>query len=163
NACTQTDACQSGACVSGTPVVCVVLDQCHVAGVCAPSTGACSNPAAADGTSCSDGNACTQADTCQAGACVGANPVTCTASDHCQAGVCRSVDGDHDGVPDCADNCPTVANPGQADTDGNGTGDACQPQVAPGAAIASGPRHTCVIRNGGKVFCWGSGSDGELG
>src|SRR5207247_9810629 len=46
NACTRTDTCRSGACAGGNPVVCTASDQCHVAGVCDPSTGWCSNPAA---------------------------------------------------------------------------------------------------------------------
>ena len=33
--------------------------------------------------------------------------------------------GDRDGVPDHGDNCPYESNPGQADTDGDGLGDAC--------------------------------------
>jgi Tol biopolymer transport system component len=36
-----------------------------------------------------------------------------------------SADGDGDGVLDGADNCPDVANPSQADLDGDGIGDAC--------------------------------------
>jgi hypothetical protein len=35
------------------------------------------------------------------------------------------VDQDNDGVPDDEDNCPTDPNPGQEDTDGDGTGDVC--------------------------------------
>ncbi len=37
-----------------------------------------------------------------------------------------SVDRDHDGVVNGRDNCPDVANRDQADTDGNGIGDACE-------------------------------------
>jgi hypothetical protein len=36
-----------------------------------------------------------------------------------------SPDSDGDGVADDADNCPSVSNPTQADTDGDGAGDAC--------------------------------------
>jgi hypothetical protein len=34
-------------------------------------------------------------------------------------------DADCDGVPDDLDNCPTVANPGQQDNDGDGLGNVC--------------------------------------
>jgi hypothetical protein len=34
--------------------------------------------------------------------------------------------GDGDGVPDFTDNCVTVVNPGQADTDLNGVGNLCE-------------------------------------
>jgi hypothetical protein len=71
NACTQSDSCQAGSCVGANPVSCAAADQCHVAGVCDPTTGTCSNPAAADNTTCNDGDACTLTDTCQAGVCTG--------------------------------------------------------------------------------------------
>ncbi len=68
NACTTADACQGGTC-TGTAITCTASDQCHVAGTCSPSTGACSNPQAANGTACSDGNSCTTGDACQGGTC----------------------------------------------------------------------------------------------
>jgi len=35
------------------------------------------------------------------------------------------ADGDCDGVPDSSDNCPSIANPGQANSDGDSAGDVC--------------------------------------
>ena len=94
NACTQTDTCQAGICTGSSAVTCTAQDQCHDAGVCNPSTGACTNPAKTDGTACNDGNACTQTDTCQSGTCTGANAVVCSASDQCHdAGTCNPATG----------------------------------------------------------------------
>jgi hypothetical protein len=90
NPCTQTDTCQSGACVGGNPVVCTASDQCHVAGVCDPTTGTCSNPAKPNGAPCDDGNVCTSGDTCQGGVCTSGTAV---------AGCCNT-----------AADCPTPAN-----------------------------------------------------
>ena len=38
-------------------------------------------------------------------------------------------DTDSDGIPDVSDNCPTIYNPDQADSDHNGVGDACEPTL----------------------------------
>ena len=45
-------------------------------------------------------------------------------------------DDDLDGVLDCDDNCPGVANPDQADTDGDGVGDACEDEDGDGIVNA---------------------------
>ena len=94
NACTQSDSCQAGSCTGTNPVACAASDQCHVAGTCDPATGACSDPAAADGTACDDTDACTRSDSCQLGACMGADAVVCLASDQCHvAGTCDPASG----------------------------------------------------------------------
>jgi hypothetical protein len=51
-----------------------------------------------------------------------------------EAVAARSLDSDGDGIGNVHDNCPSVANADQKDTDGNGVGDACQC-----AAIAAAP------------------------
>lgn len=94
NACTQVDQCQSGSCQGSSPIICAALDQCHLAGTCASSTGICSNPAKTNGSACNDGNACSQTDTCQAGTCTGANPKVCVATDGCHSpGTCAPSTG----------------------------------------------------------------------
>lgn len=50
------------------------------------------------------------------------------------AGLCKIEDADSDGVPDDTDNCPTVSNPDQADSNNDGFGDAC---VDPTAIISA--------------------------
>jgi hypothetical protein len=46
-----------------------------------------------------------------------------------QAASVGDVDTDQDGIPDVADNCPLIANADQADSNGNGVGDACEVKV----------------------------------
>lgn len=47
-------------------------------------------------------------------------------------------DADHDGVFDCVDDCPAVANTAQTDFDADGMGDACETGVWLAAADRSG-------------------------
>ena len=63
---------------------------------------------------------------------------------------CTDPDLDGDTIPNAADNCPLVPNADQADTDGNGTGDACQPRVVavPWAGSESKPH---VVYSGGSL------------
>src|SRR5206468_1764258 len=113
DACTQADTCQAGACTGGNPVACTAQNQCHVAGVCDPASGPCSNPAKADGTACNDGDACTQTDTCQAGTCTGGSSVVCTAEDQCHdAGTCDPATG----------SCSSPAKPDGTTCDDGNTG-----------------------------------------
>jgi RHS repeat-associated protein len=44
NACTLTDKCQAGTCTGANPKTCTASDECHLAGVCDPLIGTCSNP-----------------------------------------------------------------------------------------------------------------------
>jgi cysteine-rich repeat protein len=105
NACTQNDTCQAGHCVGADPVACTASDQCHDPGVCDPASGACSNPARADGSSCSDANACTQNDTCQGGMCSAGNPVVCPSQGCSTPGTCNATDGICSAPTGCGAGC----------------------------------------------------------
>jgi MYXO-CTERM domain-containing protein len=94
NACTQSDTCQSGVCMSGQQRACPASDQCHDVGSCNTSTGACSNPIKPNGTACTDNNACTQSDACQDGVCTAGTARQCPTPDQCHtAGTCDPSTG----------------------------------------------------------------------
>jgi hypothetical protein len=44
NPCTMADSCSAGVCVSGPPVTCDAVDDCHLPGTCDGNTGVCSSP-----------------------------------------------------------------------------------------------------------------------
>jgi hypothetical protein len=53
--------------------------------------------------------------------------------------IAKKADADGDGVEDSKDNCPTVSNPDQRDSNHDGKGDACQPdRVKPRVKVYGG-------------------------
>ncbi|MEM2925090.1 MAG: thrombospondin type 3 repeat-containing protein [Methanocellales archaeon] len=57
-------------------------------------------------------------------------------------------DSDGDGIPDEKDNCPSIYNPDQRDTNGNGIGDACERDTTPPAvSIIHSPSPVTVTSN----------------
>src|SRR2546423_1180099 len=91
NACTVGDACQNGACQSGTSVTCTAQDQCHVRSEERPVAGECRSRWSPYHSTCTDNKACTVGDACQNEACQIGTSVTCAAQDQCQAaGACNS-------------------------------------------------------------------------
>jgi hypothetical protein len=58
------------------------------------------------------------------------------------------LDSDGDGVPDVRDNCVAVANAGQADTDADGVGDACEVALPGTLPPVDGERVTVQVLSG---------------
>ena len=91
--CTTNSVCGGGICLDGPFKKCTASDQCHVAGVCDPKTGECTNPILSNGAACNDGAKCTLGDRCQNGVCAGDPRV-------CSNGIqCDPVTGGCPGVP----------------------------------------------------------------
>lgn len=125
--CAGCQICDNGQCVPDPAIVCAALTQCHEAGVCDPATGACTNPAKANGASCDDGNSCTTDDACQDGVCIG-TPKDCAAEgDVCNDPICRT-----DGT--CGKNPKPDGTSCNADNDSCTSGDSCQAGVCTAGA-----------------------------
>ncbi len=99
--CTTVDTCVEGVCHGSEPVQCAPLSECHVAGVCDPSSGQCTNPQAQAGTPCEDGDLCTLQDSCQAGLCLAGPPMVCQDDLQCTADSCVEGQCQFLPIPDC--------------------------------------------------------------
>lgn len=78
-------------------------------------------------------------------------------------------DSDGDGVPDATDNCPTIPNPRQADTNHNGIGDVCEVRLSGnggngGSPTTSNPNSSGGgSASGGTIISGGNGGGGGSG
>ena len=131
SACTTGDVCADGICVGGAAPTCddgnvCTDDSCNAALGCVHVNNT---------APCSDGNACTTGDVCSGGSCVVGAALDCDDGDACTQDSCDEatgcghllVDADVDGVCDLVDNCPGTPNGTQDNADGDGLGDACDP------------------------------------
>lgn len=158
DACPEGESCDSGCGTCPTGTVCsegTCLEPECVGVSCSEEKG-CANGAcyakSCPGFACPSGAVCFQ-DDCVEALCVG---VDCPAGKVCKAGQCATTPGDPDGDgrPDSSDNCPSVFNPDQKDTDIDGSGDVCD--CAPGNPF-NHPGATEVCNDGEDNDCNGLG------
>jgi RHS repeat-associated protein len=171
NRCTQSDTCVNGVCTGGNPVVCAAPDQCHNAGVCQTTTGACTYTNKTNGTTCNDGSACTTQDACSNGVCSG-TAVVCYATDQCHsAGTCDPSAGClnppvQDGTT-CNDNNACTQNEVcSAGVCTSGTQTSCAPGDVCHTATCNANAGAPVYPSNGLVGLWhldGNGKDASDG
>jgi len=112
--CKKDSDCKSGKCDSNLKI-CIGVDTCANNRLDSDETDVdCGgNCAEKKDKKCDDGENCKKNSDCESGSCLNGK---CVAFEK---------DSDNDGIPDEDDNCKYISNKGQEDTDGDGTGDAC--------------------------------------
>ena len=110
------DCPSAGVCSGGVPVICEPAPECNPAAL----TGWCHYDLCWDGLD-NDCDGEVDEDLCCDCDRDGAPPWW---FDECKP---KDYDEDGDGVPDVEDNCPSIPNPDQKDTDSDGVGNACEP------------------------------------
>ena len=146
DSCTTNDTCASGVC-KGTPLVCASGQRCI--------TGSCICDATSCGSGCCAANQCvggTSSSQCGKG---GATCMSCSSSQVCQAQSCQGCGGI--GQACCTTGTPCGNFTSCVSSVGSQT---CQTCVA---HVSVGPVDGCVLKASGKVDCWGSNDQGQLG
>jgi hypothetical protein len=70
------------------------------------------------------------------------------------------IDTDGDGVPDYRDNCPSIPNPDQADSNEDGIGDACAPDTVPPPAVKN--FHAELLSEGKVKLSWSPSTASDI-